>query len=196
MMERQRVLDYVLTENFVNQFIKRCSIEASCKIESDHRLVVADLETPCTKQARWKKRTVKEKPRNLKELERKEIKDLFVKELANKMTIAKELESINIKSENIVSALKEAAQNTIPPKSSNCTHEIWKNDDVLNEYLEVRANLERDTPRYKETSKQIKKRVRYLRNQKLQMEAEELNRFASKRQIENLHLKPMQTTTR
>ena len=32
----KRVLDYVLTENFLTQFIKRCSIEASCKIESDH----------------------------------------------------------------------------------------------------------------------------------------------------------------
>ena len=102
------------------------------------------------------------------------------------MSIAKEYESITMKSENIVSALKETAQSTIPPKSSNCTHEIWKNDDVLNEYLEVRANLQRSTPRYNEVSKQIKKRVRYLRNQKLQMEAEELNRFASKRQIENL----------
>ena len=102
------------------------------------------------------------------------------------MSIAKEYESIKMRSENIVSSLKEAAQSTIPPKLSNCTHEIWKNDDVLNEYLEVRANLQRDTPRYKEVSKQIKKRVRYLRNQKLQMEAEELNRFASKREIENL----------
>ena len=102
------------------------------------------------------------------------------------MSIAKEYEPIKMRSENIINSLKEAAQSTIPPKSSNCTHEIWKNDDVLNEYLEVRANLQRDTPRYKEVSKQIKKRVRYLRNQKLQVEADELNRFASKRQIENL----------
>ena len=33
------------------------------------------------------------------------------------MSIAKEYESITMKSENIVSALKETAQSTIPPKS-------------------------------------------------------------------------------
>ena len=117
----KRVLDYVLTENFVTKFITRCSIETRCKIESDHRLVVADLETPCTKRARWKKRIVKEKPRNLKELDRKEIKDLFIKELAKKTSIAKGYGSIEMESGNIVEVRSLQNQVIVPMKYGRTT---------------------------------------------------------------------------
>ena len=185
----KRVLDYILSENFITQFVSKCAVESDCKIESDHRLIVTEFETPCTKKARWKKRILKEKSRNLKELERKEVKELFVKELTGKMPITDKHEPIKLKSERIVTALKDSAQLSIPAKTNKCNHEIWKHDELLNKYLEERANLERGTTLYKDISKKIKKRVGWLRNEKLKMEAEELNKFANKRQIENLFRK-------
>ena len=114
----KRVLDYVLSEKFITQFVTKCFVESDCKIESDHRLVVTDFETPCTKKARWKNRKPNEKSRNLKELERNEVKELFVKELTDKMPIADKHESITLKSEKIVKALKDSAQLSIPAKTN------------------------------------------------------------------------------
>ena len=182
----KRVLDYVLSEKYVTQYVTRCAVDLDCKVESDHRLVVTDLQTPCTKRSRWKKRETKERQINLKELETKEIRELFVKDVVTKLSIAEEHESIRKKSENLVTILKQAAQISIPERSKKCTHEIWKHDEILNQYLEERSMHHRDTNTYKEMSKKIKKRVQCLRNQKLQKEAKELNQFANKREIENL----------
>ena len=68
-------------------------------LESEHRIIVTEFETPCTEKARWKKRKINEKPRNLKELERKEVKESFVKELIDKIPIVNNHESIKLKSE-------------------------------------------------------------------------------------------------
>ena len=80
-------------------------------------------------------------------------------------------------------ALKDSALLSIPAKKHKCNHEVWKDDELLNKYLEERVNLKRGTPMYKVISKKIKKRVGWLRDQKLKMEAEELTKFANKRQI-------------
>ena len=95
-------------------------VDLDCKIESDHRLVVTDLLTPCTERSRWKKRKTKEWPINLKELETQEIRELFVKAVVTKLSIAEEHEPIRKKSENLVTILKQAAQISIPETQPIC----------------------------------------------------------------------------
>ena len=126
----------------------------------------------------------KEKPRNLKALETHETRKDYIRE--NKTPITDQDESIEIKSQKIVIALKQAAQNSIPQKASKTAREIWKCSEELNLALQERSQLQRDSIAYKKASKKIKKRVRFLRNQKLEIEADELNHYANKRQIENL----------
>ena len=182
----KRVLDYILAERFIQQYITSCFVEPDCQIESDHRLIVTNLSTPRCKRARWRKREKKEKPRNLKALETQETRKDYAREIANKTPITDQEESIEMKSQKIVIALKQAAQNSIPQKASKTAREIWKCDEELNLALQERSQLQRDSIAYKEASQKIKKRVRFLRNQKLEIEADELNQYANKRQIENL----------
>ena len=52
----KRVLDYILTENFVQQYVTRCGVASDYKFESDHRLIVTELSTPSTKGARLRTR--------------------------------------------------------------------------------------------------------------------------------------------
>ena len=46
--------------------------------------------------------------------------------------------------------------------------------------------LSRETEAYKKSSKEIKKRIRYIKNQKLRHEAELINNHATRREIEEL----------
>ena len=57
----KRVLDYILTEKFVRQYVRRCGVTSDYKFESDHRLIVTELATLSTKRARWRTRKKIEK---------------------------------------------------------------------------------------------------------------------------------------
>ena len=182
----KRVLDYILTENFIQQYVTNCFVASDCHVDSDHRLIVANLLTPSTKRARWRKREPREVPRNLKSLESKTVRQKFMQEVANRIPITSPNDPLELKSEKIVTALKDAANKSIPQKTSKVSREIWRSDGVLNNLLQERVTLQRNTDAWKKVTKAIKRRVRRLKNQKLEIEAYELNQYASKRQIENL----------
>ena len=67
------------------------------------------------------------------------------------------------------------------------TNEIWKDDHVLNLLIEQRSKVLRASNEHKEFSKKIKKRVIFLRNEKLAKEAHELNNYSNRRQVEELY---------
>ena len=50
-------------------------------------------------------------------------------------------------------------------------------------------NCQTGTVYYKELTKRIKKRVKHLRNQRLQKEADEINEYANRRKIEDMFRK-------
>ena len=56
----------------------------------------------------------------------------------------------------------------------------------LNSLLDDRKNHNIGSQSHKDITKKIKKRVKKLRNEKLAREADEINNFANKRQIEEL----------
>ena len=49
----RKVLDYILVNKFVQDYISECKVWQS-DIESDHRMLVASIRSPKTKKARWK----------------------------------------------------------------------------------------------------------------------------------------------
>ena len=90
-------------------------------------------------------------------------------------------------SENILNILTSVACVVLPIKSRvQGNREIWKNDVELNELIRVRSQHPIASIDYKETTKKIKKRVTRLRNEKLEMEAAEINEYANSRQVEEL----------
>ena len=67
------------------------------------------------------------------------------------------------------------------------TKEIWKEDCIVNELLKERNDIPRGSDAYKILTKKIKKRVNQLKNEKCAKEAEEINEYADKKQIEDLY---------
>ena len=46
------VLDYILAQRFLHQYTENCTVKKDYEFDSDHKLLVADFRTPCTKRAK------------------------------------------------------------------------------------------------------------------------------------------------
>ena len=184
----KKVLDYVLTESYVQQFIKDCRVNNDLDIESDHRLLLANLVTPETKKARKKpKQSAKIRKYDLKALKNEEIKTKF-KQAVQAVLQTGETESANAKSIKLVNCLSAAAESTIPVKKvTRNVKELWRDDVLLNSLLDRRKTVVKTSSEHKLITKQIKARVNRLRNEKLEQEAREINSFATKKEVENLY---------
>ena len=74
----KKVRDYVLLENYVQQYVYSCAVLPEFDFNSDHRLLSTEFKTPMTKRARrTPKRQKKTRARNVKALQTKEIRDKF-----------------------------------------------------------------------------------------------------------------------
>ena len=83
--------------------------------------------------------------------------------------------------------MHSAAQTTLPQlEKRNKIQQIWKNDSQLNELLKQREQMIRKSDAFKLCTKEIKKRVQFLNNEKALKEANSINEFATKRQVEEL----------
>ena len=78
-MSTKKVLDYILVEAYTQQFMKECKVNINSDFDSDHRLVVAQLETPTTKKVR-RLYTKSSKPKSSK-IDPGCLKDLQIKTL-------------------------------------------------------------------------------------------------------------------
>ena len=154
---------------------------------SDHRLIQTEMHTPTSRRARkWQK---KQKPVQMpepKSLNNNEIKQLFLQRIKQELANRKE-NGEHINENSLVSILKTSAETTLPKKKASKTNEIWRHDTILNELLEARKEKENSSDEYKSLTKNIKKRVKYLRNEKIANEAKMINGFASRRQVEDLY---------
>ena len=52
-------LDYVLVDRFVQQYITNCMSHPEIDFDTDHKILIAELDTPKTRKARWRKRKKK-----------------------------------------------------------------------------------------------------------------------------------------
>ena len=121
-----------------------------------------------------------------KSLNNNEIKQLFLQRIKQELANRKG-NGEHINESSLVSILKTSAETTLPKKKASKTNEIWKHDTILNELLEARKEKENSSDEYKSLTKNIKKRVKYLRNEKIANEAKMINGFASRRQVEDLY---------
>ena len=183
----KKILDYILVEPFVQQYVTECKVHHECHVETDHRLLIATLNTPRCKKARWRVPKLKQtKKCDISKLKDDETKQAFITKLKHNMsTINSEIDPDT--SEKIVESLQSAENATLPRATPDKAREIWKDDDVLNRLLNSRSELDKTSGEYKNITKLIKKRVCFLRTEKLKTEAALLNECASKRQIEELN---------
>ena len=185
----KRINDYVLVEKFVQRYVNDCRVEPEYDFDSDHRLLITTLYTPCTRKAR---RTVKAPLKkiqpDIKALHNDTLRGHYVEKIdQNLSSITCEDRSTTEMSKTIIEVINKAAAETLPSKKHvPSDKQLWKEDAELNSLLEERTTLSTTSHRHKEITKQIKRRVKRLRNEKLRVEADEVNNHANKRQIEEL----------
>ena len=75
----------------------------------------------------------------------------------------------------------------MPATQKAVMNEVWRDDGVFNQLINDRARCDSGTERHKELTRNIKKRVRHLKNKKLREEADEINLCAQKRDLERLY---------
>ena len=185
----KKVLDYVLVEPFVQNYVVECGADESYDFDSDHRLVKTTLNTPTSKKARKHSKKQKNaaytgKP-DIRSLEREDIRKCFITSVSNELN--------NLANENdnrdvfLVKCLESAAQSTLPKmKIKTPAKEIWKDDEILNELLDKRKEISKHAAEYKCFTKDIKKRVQQLRNQKVDEEAKQINQFSNQKNVQEL----------
>ena len=99
-----------------------------------------------------------------------------------------QLESPTDISSNLINVLTLAGDKILPNEAKkNVVNAIWKTDTDFNKLLNERQNYEYASEDYKRITKVIKKRIKHLRNMKLNQEAEEINETASHRKVEELY---------
>ena len=184
----KKVLDYVLVEPFVQQYIKDCRVCQELDFESDHRLIVTSIETPKTKKARRKqRREFKKKKLDVNALKNAETAELFVQEVTRKFTNEEQQRSTADTSSKIVNTLHAAAEAILPACKAEGSKEMWRNDGELNTLLKQRILSRKDDAEYIRLTRLVKKRVKFLRNEKIRLEAQEINDKATRRQVEQLY---------
>ena len=80
-VKTKKVLDYILVEKFIQQYIKECYVGNEFDFESDHRVIITELNTPRTKRARWKPKNKVLRRRDIKALEQSAIQEQFIEKI-------------------------------------------------------------------------------------------------------------------
>ena len=188
----KKVYDFILSCAWLRQYVKNCRVYNSYDFGSDHRLVIATIETPCTKRARFKHRqkTTRSVKLDLAALKNDNIATAFKDQsLTALATIDKEQNNTSI-NEAFVTLINEAASNTLPPKTNSKLFQPWHDDKKLKQLYQQKDELILkfpDSNKLKALKKKIRLRARYLRNEYLKREAERINQLAINRELEKLY---------
>ena len=169
--------------------------------DSDHRLVIATLNTPCTKFARYKKREKKKivKKLDINSLDNEDLKTHFNRTLSFNLNSKEWNNQINEEiNEHLINSINASANETIPQIVQNKLLQPWHNDDKLKELYEKKDSLMSTDPHSIEIPKLRKKirlRARLLKNEHFKNEASKINQLAVNREIQKLFARAKQQKT-
>ena len=126
-----RVNDYILAEKFVQDYITDCKAEPDIDLDSDHRILIASLNTPSTKKARRKpKRRIAISKPDLSALNIEPTEKMFQRSVLESLQRNNcESNSPCAASDKIINSLTSAGNASLPKMPrKNTVHEIWKLD--------------------------------------------------------------------
>ena len=189
----KKVYDFVLACSWIRQYVTNCRAYNSYDFDSDHRLVIASLNTPGTKVARYVKRNEKvvKSTIDLKALNNNENANKFVNNAVSKIDI-QQTDNNSVINEKLVGALKQAAEETLPKVEKAKLHQPWHNDKKLKDLYSRKEELmegNHDQKAIAAVRKKIRLRARHLKNEHLRSEAQKINQLAINRELEKLFQK-------
>ena len=200
----QKVYDFILTSSWLRQYTTNCRVYNSFDFDSDHRLVIATLNTPCTKFARYKKQEMKaaRKKLDMTSLENHAIKTDFNTNLSANLNDKEwDTKSNEFIQEHLTNSINTAAENSIPKTTATKLQQPWHNDAKLKELYAKKDALmttnssSSDIPKLR---KKIRLRARYLKNEHFKAEASKINQLQINREVQKLfaRAKRQETTLR
>ena len=187
----KKIYDFILSCSWIRQYVTNCCVHNSYDFDSYHRLVAANLKTPCSKLARYVKRTKKVQPKqfDLSALKIPEIRNDLKNEAVNEMnSITLEADNSTL-NKNLLKSINDAALNNLPKKANVKLYQPWHNDEKLKQLYELKNRLIRENSNassVKATRNKIRLRAKYLKNEYLKQESSEINQLAVNRKLEQL----------
>ena len=97
----KKVLDYVLLQRCIQQYVTECEVKKDVDFDSDHRLLVTSLNTPKSKAARWKPNFAKPKKLNIEALRDDETRAKFIGKTVELMDWRESISTASKISENL-----------------------------------------------------------------------------------------------
>ena len=182
-------LDYICTTSWVLKFVRSCRvyIGPSKMFDSDHRLLVMDIDFPCSKKdlkAELRQGIPYQQPvrRNFNVLRDEEEKrrELTIK-LEETLTCLNQTDVDSLNDE-IVDAVRRSAEEVCPPIEEMKKKEPWEDEELIQLVREMKKC--KDSKGVKLYQKKIKERRKRLKNEYFKNLADNINTAAEARQID------------
>ena len=109
----KKVLDYIVVEQYVQQYVEECYVGNDYDFESDHRVVITEMNTPRTKKARWRPKNKVIPRRDNKAFEENAIQEKFIEKVETRFQSYQNTNTNNIY-DDIVDTITTAAEETLP----------------------------------------------------------------------------------
>lgn len=188
----KKVYDFILCCSWLRQFTTNCRVYNSYDFDSDHRLVIAHMNTPRDKVSRSIKRNPKtvHKKYDFGALQTNEVHQAFIAKISQSLADLQINDIDNTAlNDNLVKSIKDAAAETLPEVVVQKLHQPWHNDQILKDLYDRKDELfakNGDKKTMQALRKKIRKRSRHLRNEYFREEAQKLSQLAVNREIKKL----------
>ena len=184
----KKVYDFVLSCSWLRKFTSNCRVYNSYDFDTDHRLVIATLNTPITKVARFigRKKTVIMKRIDFSAINDESESIFFDTVTENLSDYDFTTASNDDLTEKLISTIKNSAETTLPKRDRIRKTVPWNNDEKLKKLFQSKDELMSKNGDQKLLSairKKIRQRVRFLKNEYYKQEAENINQLAINREI-------------
>ena len=135
---------------------------------------------------RYGKQAAKEPKADLNQLNNGKVTNSYIDKVEN--LLSTQHGTVSSPESLLIKVMEEAADSTIPKKekAKQCKHEIFKDDDMINDLIERRSKAKENSDEKKSLTKALKTRVKELRNEKLQKEADEITLHAVRKDTEKM----------
>ena len=188
----KKIYDYSLSRSWTRQYITDVRVKNSY-FNSDHRLLVTHLKTPCNKAARRFKRKVRYKKPDLQCIAQNDTaKDNVCTAINDFLENNTCPETLNGTHNFIINALTKG-RDKIPKQTLLKSSIPWNQDSDLTDLHNQRIQLRKQDNRspiilnkLKEVNKKIKKRVKEIKNIILKKQGQELNHAKQHRNIRKM----------